>query len=654
MSYLQTHGEEHVVQREMAASGKGESSACFSDTVGTRIDTSTDILAVPTLQANEVFVGLIKALPFPAFLVDSSGLIQLGNDSAEKVLRKLSPDWRGPCCGPFQMLFSCHDTALEYELRLLSARSSEKSQTMEGAIRIGKRYMWNRIHMFPIRLGEEVWVLLILEDLTPRMRLLLLKKKEYRGILEDRLRVRLMQMIEMRRNGDRDDSSAIHADQATMDTDTFKRLEYMAYYDSLTGLPNRFLFFDHLKHVLARSQRNQCNVGIMFLDLDRFKDVNDAHGHLAGDTLLAKVAKRIQQCVRDSDIVARLGGDEFGVILPDITDSRSVALLASRIVARMSRAFDLDRRRCFMTVSIGIAMYPDDGGDSEVLLKHADMAMYHAKQAGGNCYRYFSAEMNELASAKLEMGASIRSALRQGAFFLQYQPTFHIPTGRIIGCEALIRWNRPAVGRLQAREFIPFASETDLIDQVDEWTLFEACRQIREWQSSHGTRTKVSVNLSDRHLRKEGLDILVKSALDKTGIDPALLELEMSERAFMHEPRLSTEIMGRLKDLGVHLAIQDFGVGYSSLSQLKTLPVDRIKIHPSFLSHCNSKTENGALLKAAFSIADHLGFNVTASCVETKEQLDFVAKHGCEEAQGHYFCLPLSPQEFVRQTQDRR
>ncbi|MEW6138362.1 MAG: EAL domain-containing protein [Thermodesulfobacteriota bacterium] len=653
MSYLQTHGEEHV-QREMAATGNGESSACFSDIVGTRIDASTDILAVPTLQANEVFVGLIKALPFPAFLLDSSGLIQLGNDSAEKVLRKLSPDWRGPCCGPFQMLFSCHDTALEYELRLLSARSSEKSQTMEGAIRIGKRYMWNRIHMFPIRLGEEVWVLLILEDLTPRMRLLLLKKKEYRGILEDRLRVRLMQMIEMRRNGDRGDSSTIYADQATVDTDTFKRLEYMAYYDSLTGLPNRFLFFDHLKHVLARSQRNKCNVGIMFLDLDRFKDVNDAHGHLAGDTLLAKVAKRIQQCVRDSDIVARLGGDEFGVILPDITDSRSVALLASRIVARMSRAFDLDRRRCFMTVSIGIAMYPDDGSDSEVLLKHADMAMYHAKQAGGNCYRYFSAEMNELASAKLEMGASIRSALRQGAFFLQYQPTFHIPTGRIIGCEALIRWNRPAVGRLQAREFIPFASETDLIDLVDEWTLFEACRQIREWQSSHGTTTKVSVNLSDRHLRKAGLDILVQSALDKTGIDPALLELEMSERAFMHDPNLSTEIMGRLKDLGVHLAIQDFGVGYSSLSQLKTLPVDRIKIHPSFLSDCNSKTKNGAVLKAVFSIADHLRFNVTASCVETQEQLDFVVEHGCEEAQGHYFCLPLSPQEFVRQSQDRR
>lgn len=426
-----------------------------------------------------------------------------------------------------------------------------------------------------------------------------------------------------------------------------KDLERIAYYDPVTGLPNRILFLDYLKQILARCARNRGRAGLLFLDLDRFKQINDSFGHFVGDKLLSRVAKRLESCVRESDIVARLGGDEFTIILPDLADSRSVAFMAHRLVTSMARPFYIESLSIFVTASIGIALYPDDGTSAKLLLKNADQAMYHAKQAGKNRYQYFSEEVNAVATARMKLETAMRSALREGGFILQYQPQIHIPTNRVIGCEALIRWNRPKHGQMMPADFIPLADETGMISSIDKWVVTETCRQIRAWQTSANHDVPVSVHISERLLRRGDTIDFMAAVLDQTRIDPNLLELEVTERSLMQEAKASLYTLWRLKEMGFRLAIDDFGVGYSSLSQLKRLPVDRLKITRSFFSDFTSSPDNRAIVKAIIATANSLQVKVIAEGVETEEHVDFLRNHGCDEAQGYYYFLPLSAGDLI-------
>jgi diguanylate cyclase (GGDEF)-like protein/PAS domain S-box-containing protein len=424
-------------------------------------------------------------------------------------------------------------------------------------------------------------------------------------------------------------------------------LERMAYHDPLTGLPNRTLFLDRLGQILARSGRTRRAAALMFLDLDHFKKVNDTLGHAMGDKLLAAVGKRLSSCLRETDTVARIGGDEFTIILPDIADNTSLTHMAHRITSGTSDPFDLDGHQVFVTVSLGIALYPDDGRDGERLLQNADTAMYHAKARGGNCFQYFSDEMNIAARARGELERALRLALVHEELVLHYQPQVHIPSGKIIGCEALIRWNRPHHGQVLPHKFIPLAEEAGLIGAIGNWTVSEACAQIREWQTVDRRRVRVAVNISGRQLQQENTVSSLREILDRTGIDPGLLELEITESSLMQDAAASRQVLARLKDLGLHIAIDDFGVGYSSLGQLRHFPVSRLKIDRSFFRGLTSNNQDKAVVKAITAIAHSLQVSVIAEGVETQDHVDFLKCNGCEEAQGHYFCRPLPPEKFV-------
>jgi diguanylate cyclase (GGDEF)-like protein/PAS domain S-box-containing protein len=436
------------------------------------------------------------------------------------------------------------------------------------------------------------------------------------------------------------------------------RIFKLAYFDSLTGLPNRQFFLERLARDIGRAGHQGDKLAVLFLDLDGFKSINDTLGHGAGDLVLQWTAERLRAGLRPSDLVARtevvetevelarLGGDEFSVLLPNLGQSEDAMIVAHRIRTQMARPFDLEGREVVLTASIGIALYPDDGSDAETLLKHADTAMYHAKDEGRDNCQYYSKSLTQQALQRLNMTTSLRLALERDEFFLVYQPQFDVATGRIHSVEALIRWRHPEQGLVSPARFIPMAEENGLIVPIGEWVLRSACRDAAGWQREGG-RLRVAVNLSPMQFRNPGLLASIRAILAETGLAPDLLELEVTEGALMEDSEATLATLQALRDGGMQIALDDFGTGYSSMSYLKRLPLHNLKVDQSFIRCLPDDTDSLAIVKAIVSLAKNLGFTVTAEGVETLDQASILKGLDCETLQGYYFSKPIPGKDIV-------
>jgi diguanylate cyclase (GGDEF)-like protein len=420
-----------------------------------------------------------------------------------------------------------------------------------------------------------------------------------------------------------------------------KQVEYIAYHDALTGLPNRGLFSKVLGESIKQASRYDRHLAVLFLDLDRFKHINDTLGHEAGDQLLREVAARLKACLRDSDTVARLGGDEFVVLLPELSDERYVGTVAQKILAGVGRPFLLLGQEFRVTTSLGVSVYPVDGLDEQTLTKNADIAMYHAKAEGRNKFRFYSEELNANSLERLTLESSLRHALEQNQFQLHYQTKQDIRSGQITGMEALLRWQHPDLGVVAPLQFISVAEETGLIVPIGNWVLRTACRQNVAWQEQGLPHLRMAVNLTPRQFQDERLISDLTAILHETGMDPQLLELEISESLLMRDVEKTLGILTQLKDMGIRIAIDDFGTGYSSLSTLKQFPLDTIKIDRSFIRDVAHVAEDNDLTEAIVAMGRTLSLTVVAQGVETKEQADFIRRNACDEFQGFYFNRPL-------------
>ncbi|WP_324780969.1 bifunctional diguanylate cyclase/phosphodiesterase [Thiobacillus sedimenti] len=432
------------------------------------------------------------------------------------------------------------------------------------------------------------------------------------------------------------------------------QISELAYHDALTGLNNRFSLQSQLEQALAMAHREQRALAVIFLDLDRFKAINDTLGHAMGDRLLQEVARRLRDSVRESDIVARLGGDEFVVALTEIDDVTTAARVAEKILHALAQTYRIDGEALHSTASIGLAFYPGDGEDGETLMKNADAAMYHAKSSGRNNIQFFTAEMNQLAMKRLTLDHDLRVAVETRQFALHYQPQVDSVSGRVVGFEALLRWNHPRAGHVPPAEFIPVAEETGLILPLGEWVLDEACRQLRAWHDAGIADIVLSVNLSAHQLRAFVLLTHISRALQKYGLKGSDLELEITESVAMHDPDVSVRQLKALRELGVRLSIDDFGTGYSSLSYLKLLPIHTLKLDKSFVHDIETDSNDVAICTATIALAHSLGLAVIAEGVETEAQRQLLAAHHCDCMQGYLFSKPLPPEEalaFIRERQ---
>ena len=427
-----------------------------------------------------------------------------------------------------------------------------------------------------------------------------------------------------------------------------EKIKYQAEHDPLTGLPNRALFYDRLAMNLARARRNKEMLAVLFLDLDNFKHTNDTLGHAMGDLLLKEVAARLIRCLRTEDTVARVGGDEFLIILPELSLKRQCSEAASRIINSISSPFNIEGHELHVGASIGITLYPLDGEDRETLVKNADMAMYRAKEQGKNNYQLFTPELHARVVHRVEMEYSLRMALANQEFTMEYQPKVRLDSGQVVGMEALIRWLRPELGRLAPGEFIPYAEETGLILPIGEWVLRTSCSQTEVWRRAGFPELTVSVNLSPRHFLSETLVSVVEEILSETGLPPSCLELEITELAVMDEVEQAIKTMRKLADLGVGLIMDDFGTGYSSLAHLKRFPISALKIDRSFIQYIPERGDDMAIAEAIIHMGRSLNLRVVAEGVETQVQLDFLRNLKCDEIQGYLFSPPLSADEFEK------
>jgi diguanylate cyclase (GGDEF)-like protein len=420
-----------------------------------------------------------------------------------------------------------------------------------------------------------------------------------------------------------------------------QRVEYLAYHDGLTGLPNRSLFSKLLTQSISDSQDHSRQLAVAFLDLDRFKQINDTLGHEAGDQLLKEVAVRLKDCVREGDTVARLGGDEFVVILPDLGDGHAAAVVAEKILTLIARPFTLIGEEFRVTASIGISIFPQDGLDEQTLTKNADIAMYQAKADGKNNFQFYSDKLNANTLERLALESSLRHALERNEFQLHYQARRDIVSGRITGMEALLRWEHPDFGTVAPMRFIPVAEETGIIVPIGKWVLKSACQQNMEWQRQGMHGLSIAVNLTPRQFHDEHLLQDVASILQSTGMEPGLLELEINERLLTHDVDRTLKILTGLKGMGVRIAVDDFGTGYSSLATLQRFPLDTIKIDRSLIRDVVASNEDMGLADAIIAMGKSLAVTVVAQGVETKEQAQFLRAHACDELQGFYFNRPL-------------
>jgi diguanylate cyclase (GGDEF)-like protein len=423
------------------------------------------------------------------------------------------------------------------------------------------------------------------------------------------------------------------------------KFEHRAHHDELTGLANRTLFADRAAVAIAHARRTRGHGAVLFLDLDRFKTVNDSLGHAVGNLLLQAVAKRLRGATRAEDTVARLGGDEFVVLLPELPNPAIAATVASTILDAFREPFTVHGHRVFASSSIGIAMFPTDGHDADTLLKNADTAMYRAKERGRRTYCTYESSMNDHAHERLTLEARLHGAIERGELRLHYQPKIHLTSGRVTGMEALLRWEHPELGLLQPASFISLAEESGLIVPIGEWALHEACRQNQAWSDAGFAPLVVAVNLSPRQFQQQRIDDVTARVLRSTGMDPRLLELEVTESLAMHEPEDVTATLGDLRAMGVQCSIDDFGTGYSGLSRLTRLPVDKLKIDKSFVATIDSDRE-APIVVAVVALAHGLGLAVVAEGVETDSQLERLRELGCDEMQGYLFSGPVSAEHF--------
>ena len=439
----------------------------------------------------------------------------------------------------------------------------------------------------------------------------------------------------------------------TEDKSTQDHIRHLAYYDALTDLANRSLLEDRMCNAIFQAKRNASHLAVLFIDLDRFKTINDSLGHQFGDKLLQQVAKRLKSCVRESDTVARLGGDEFIVLLTGFSCLERVTNVMSRISNSLKEKFSIEHHLFSVSASTGISLYPKDGHEPEVLLKHADTAMYQAKEAGGNNYQFFNRQMNQEAVERMEIEHHLLDALKSQQLKLYFQPQVDIKSGQIIGFEALIRWLHPSKGMLSPDSFIPIAEESDLILALGDWVLMEACRQGRILQEMGIKDIKVAVNLSARQFGKNyDLIASVRSALEQSGLPPDLLELEITETVLMQYQETSVETLGFLHDMGISLSLDDFGTGYSSLSYLRYFPVDTIKIDRSFISNVTEDPESNTIVSAIIKLAHNLKLKIIAEGVETEAQLDYLQKHECEIFQGYLCSKPVPAIQLIKLLQN--
>jgi diguanylate cyclase (GGDEF)-like protein/PAS domain S-box-containing protein len=418
-------------------------------------------------------------------------------------------------------------------------------------------------------------------------------------------------------------------------------LEYQASHDSLTGLPNRSLLRDRIEQAIVKAQRDGHHVAVVFVDLDHFKLINDSLGHHVGDRLLLEVADRLMACIRGHDSVARQGGDEFVIVLTEQHDEHETIAIVSRLLEVISQPWMDEDQEYGLSCSVGISCYPNDGSDPDALLRCADAAMYQAKASGRSTYHFYTPELNQAISERLELENSLRHALERDEFRVYYQPRVEVASGRIIGAEALIRWDCPGKGLIPPDSFISIAEETGLIIPIGQWILEEACRQNSAWQRAGLPPISVSVNLSPIQFRHAGLVSSVADALAQAALDPACLELELTESFVMQDAERINVAMQALKKLGVDIAVDDFGTGYSSLSYLKRFPVDRLKVDKSFVRDIDSDPDDAAIVRAIITLGHALGLKVVAEGVETSAHLDFLRQHGCDELQGYYFSRPV-------------
>jgi diguanylate cyclase (GGDEF)-like protein/PAS domain S-box-containing protein len=421
-----------------------------------------------------------------------------------------------------------------------------------------------------------------------------------------------------------------------------ERVQYLAYYDALTGLPNRALLEDRLSKALASARRQKDKVALLFLDLDRFKNVNDSLGHLVGDLLLQDVAERLKRWSREQDTVARLAGDEFLIVLTDVKDIPDAAVAAERLMDAMTAEFVVQGHSFDISCSLGISIFPEHGADGETLIKHADTAMYCAKEYGRNNFQFFTADMNAQVVERLTLESSLRLALGKQELFLVYQPQMDIGTGRITGLEALLRWQHPELGLVPPDKFIRIAENSGLIMPIGEWVLRTACSQARKWQDEGLPAVPVAVNVSAVQFRQEGFCELIRRVLRETGLAPQYLELELTESLLLTSADVTLSVLQELRALGLKLAIDDFGTGYSSFSYLRQFRVSKLKIDRSFVRDIAVDPDDAAIAAAIISMAKSLHLKVIAEGVEDEAQMSFLRAHQCDEIQGYYFSKPLA------------
>ncbi|MEN6587587.1 MAG: EAL domain-containing protein [Sulfuricella sp.] len=427
-----------------------------------------------------------------------------------------------------------------------------------------------------------------------------------------------------------------------------EHFEFLANHDRLTGLPNRNLFYDRLQHGLDQALRSKEKLAVMFIDLDNFKTINDTMGHEMGDLVLTQTAERLRACTRKEDTIARLGGDEFTVLAEDLRDPIGVvSSTARRIIDMLAQPFHLDGHEAQVSASVGIALYPDNGPDLQNLLKNADAAMYQAKQTGKNNYQFFTEHMNVKAKQRAQMEKDLRLALKNDELFLAYQPQIELESGRIIGVEALLRWRHPQLGLIPPQQFIPVAESSGLILSLGDWVMSAACSQIAEWERRGMNGFRVAVNLSARQFRHNHLAESIRNIIAEKNTNPELLEIELTESAMMDDTDQASRTMHQLKDMGIHIAIDDFGMGYSSLNYLKRFPIDSLKIDGNFIREVASSEDDAAIASAIITMGHSMQLKVIAEGVETQEQMGFLKARECDAVQGFFMSHPMRAEKMT-------
>ena len=431
-----------------------------------------------------------------------------------------------------------------------------------------------------------------------------------------------------------------------------EKLIHQAYHDALTGLPNRVLLYDRLEQGIEKAKRNDTKLALLFIDLDHFKEINDSLGHDVGDVVLKTVTQKLNEVVRSEDTLARLGGDEFTVMMQNLKQGQDASILAQKILKVLAEPINIEDNELYISSSIGISLYPDDGATAQNLLKYADSAMYKAKAEGRNNFQFYSSEMTELAFERVVMEASLRAALKKGDFLVYYQPQINAKVCKLVGMEALVRWKHETMGIVSPAKFIPLAESTGLIVELDRFVMKNAVNQLVNWYKDGLNPGVLSLNLSVKQLKQKDFVEFLISVMDEYGCKAEWLELEVTESQIMANPKEAIEILDKISAIGVRLAVDDFGTGYSSLAYLKKLPINKLKIDQSFVRDLPDDEEDAAITKAVIALANSLNLELIAEGVETKEQKDFIITNGCENIQGYYYSKPLDVLEMERFLKD--